>query len=248
MNQPRPVTKIHILHILLNLDPGGLENGVVNVVNGLDADEFCSSVCCVQHLGTFAKKIRAPVQMFQMGHTRGNDWLLPIRLAHRIRQIRPDIIHTRNPEAYFYGFPAAKLAGVKHIVHSEHGRNFPETAVRRTVQRFFSRFTDQIFAVSNDLRENVIRYIGIPPSRITVIANGVDLGNFNSNNRARIRGDLGLEGKVAIGSVGRLVAVKNYQLLLRALRFLTDRFNLALLLIGDGPERMSLERLTAESG
>jgi sugar transferase (PEP-CTERM/EpsH1 system associated) len=247
MTQPKP-GQIHVLHILLSLEPGGLENGVVNVINGLDENDFFSSVCCLQRTGEFAERIRVPSIVFQMGHTKGNDFFLPVRLAWRIRQLRPDIVHTRNPEAFFYGFVAAKLAGVKVIVHSEHGRSFPETPLRRRVQKLFSAYTDQIFALTNDLRKDLIEHISIPSSKIEVIPNGVDLGRFQSGDRHVIRRQLGIGDKIVIGSVGRLVPIKNYALLIRSMSRLREQFDLAAVFIGDGPERARLEALAHELG
>lgn len=243
----RPESKrIHVLHILLSLDPGGLENGVVNVINGLDPEIFFSSVCCLQHSGEFANRIRVAANIFQMDHTKGKNFFLPIRLARRIRRLRPDIVHTRNPESFFYGFLAAKLAGVKTIVHSEHGRSFPEKPLRRLVQRFFSVYTDHIFAVSKELRHAVIEHISIPPSKIDVIYNGVDRGRFESGDRAFIRQQFGIKEEIIIGSVGRLAAIKNYGLLIEAIARLRDQHDVALVFIGDGPESERLQALARD--
>lgn len=74
--------RIHIQHVLLSLQPGGLENGVVNVVNGLDPSRFRSSLCCLQSVGGFASRVRAAdVSIYKMGLLAGNDYGLPWRLA-----------------------------------------------------------------------------------------------------------------------------------------------------------------------
>src|SRR6187551_2979455 len=95
--------RLHVQHVLLSLRPGGLENGVVNVINGLDEGRFRSSVTCLQEGGEFVA---------------------------RIRRTKTDIVHTRNAEAFFYGFAAAKLARVRALVHSEHGRELPDSPRR----------------------------------------------------------------------------------------------------------------------
>ncbi|MEO8386752.1 MAG: glycosyltransferase [Betaproteobacteria bacterium] len=233
--------RIHVLHVLLNLDPGGLENGVVNVVNGLDKQEFHSSVCCLQHKGVFAQRIQGDTIVFEMGHTKGNNFLLPLRLAARMRTLRPDIVHTRNPESFFYGFVAAKLAGVTAIVHSEHGRNFPDSNLRHRVQGIFSKHTDCIFALTGNLRDSLIKHVGIAPEKIDVIYNGVDLKKFQSYECSTIRQQIGAGNRLVVGSVGRLVSIKNYKLLIEAMHLLRNRFDLMLVLIGDGPERANLE-------
>lgn len=241
--------RIHIQHVLLSLQPGGLENGVVNVVNGLDPARYRSSLCCLKHAGEFTARIHADgVAIDEMGWRGGNDAAMPFRLARLFRRTRPDIVHTRNAESFYYGFLGAKLAGVPAIVHSEHGRIFDDRPLRFRVQRLFSRHTDRIFAVTEQLKRDLVHHVRIPASRIEVLYNGVDPGRFRPAAREAQRATLGLApGDLAIGSVGRLAAVKNYPLLIRALRRL-DRADARLLLVGEGPERNALQTLVRELG
>lgn len=241
---------IHIQHVVLSLRPGGLENGVVNLINRLDPGEFLSSVCCLKEAGEFASRL-APSKtvVHEMGWRGGNDPLLVLRMARLFRQTRPDIVHTRNAEAFFYGFLAGKLAGVPAIVHSEHGRTFDDRGIRFVVQRVLSNFTAAIGAVSEQLKRDLIHHIGIPGERIAILHNGVDLDRFSSlESKETLRRDLGFStNDLVVGSVGRLVAVKNYPLLLRAVASLGDE-RVRLLLVGDGPERGSLEELANSLG
>ena len=241
--------KTHIQHVVLSLQPGGLENGVVNVANGLDPARFQSSVCCLKRAGGFASRLdRESVPVFEMESRGGNDLLLPLKLARLFRRTKVDIVHTRNAEAFFYGFLGAKLAGVGAIVHSEHGRTFHDRRIRFWTQRFFSRYTDNIFALSAQLKRDLVTYVGIPGHRIGVQYNGVDLKRFSVSNANKIRAQLGLAtGNIIIGSVGRLVPVKNYQLLLQAVHSLGME-NVVVLLVGDGPERLVLQELAKRLG
>ncbi len=233
---------IHIQHVLLSLEPGGLENGVVNVVNRLDPARFRSSVCCLRRAGAFASRIlSADVPVHEMRSGGGNDPLLPLRLARLFRQTGADIVHTRNPEAFFYGFLGAKIAGTKSVVHSEHGRSFDDRQIRFLVQRVFSRYTSALFAVTEQLKRDVVAHVGIPADRIEVLYNGVDFGRFVPAAGNRLRTELGLASDILIvGSVGRLASVKNYSLLLRAIGEIRAE-KVAVVLVGDGPERAALE-------
>lgn len=234
--------RLHICHVLLSLRPGGLENGVVNIANRLPRDRFRSSVCCLQQSGDFSQRLAPDVDLRAFGLQRGNDPLLPFRLARHLRASAVDIVHTRNPEALLYGYPAARLAGAR-IVHSEHGRTFPEKTLRRWVLSSFVRRTEAAFAVSRTLKDDLVRYLDYPEDHLAVLYNGVDCGRFAP--RARVA-DRGLDRPLTIGSVGRLVAVKNYALLLQAAAGLPEDLRARVLLIGDGPERPALERLAAE--
>lgn len=242
--------RIHIQHVLLSLQPGGLENGVVNIVNGLDPNRFRSSLCCLQSAGDFARRVHAPdVSIHEMGLGRGNDYRLPWRLARLFRRTRPNIVHTRNPEAFFYGFLGAKLAGVRALIHSEHGRTFPDKWHRLWVQQLFSRYTTAVFAVSEQLKRDLVREVGLPAPRIEVLYNGVDFSRCvlidRESVRRRLRADV---NDIVIGSVGRLAPVKNYPLLLRAVQGLTATAGVIVVLVGDGPERTALMVMAQELG
>lgn len=241
---------IHIEHVLLSLRPGGLENGVVNVVNRMDRGRFQSSVCCLKEAGAFASRIEAPgVQVHEMGLRGGNDLALPLRLAAHFRNTRPDIVHTRNPEAFFYGWLGARLAGVPFVVHSEHGRTFCDRRIRLLAQRWMSRFTSQVFSVSEQLRADLTRHVGIPHSQMQVIQNGVDLARFGvRDQRSEVRDEFGMGANdFVICSVGRLAEVKNYAFLLRCVAA-AGLSSCRVVLIGDGPEKSALASLAESLG
>ncbi len=236
---------IRIQHVILSLQPGGLENGVVNVVNGLNPDRFQSSICCLKQTGAFASRILPnQAQIYEMGLQGGNDYLLPLRLARLFRRTRTDIVHTRNLEAFFYGFLGAKLGGVRAVIHSEHGRTFPDKPHRTYLQRFFTRFTDNVFAVSKQLKRDLVTYVGLSAGRIDVLYNGVDTNTAQGRDRVAIRRELGVrDSGIVIGSVGRLVPVKNYAVLLRAVPGLLANHDVTVIFVGEGPERPALEAL-----
>jgi len=248
VNPPAP--PIRVLHVLLSLEPGGLENGVVNVINRLDPARFESSVCCLKRAGGFARRIEDPrVVVHEMDWLGGNDPRLALRLAALLRRTRPHVVHTRNAEPFFYGFVGAKLARVPALVHSEHGRAFDDRPSRFAVQRWMSRHTDAIFAVSGQLKADLVRHVGLPDAAIDVLHNGVDLSRFDAPERARaaLRGAWGVpDGTLVVGSVGRLAAVKNYGLLVRAVA--SSGLDVHLVLAGEGPERASLAALADSLG
>jgi sugar transferase (PEP-CTERM/EpsH1 system associated) len=237
--------KLHVCHVVLSLNPGGLENGVINVINGLPRDSFRSSVICLQEAGAFAQRIQVPgVQVTAMGLKPGNDPWMPLRVARRLRTLKPDIVHTRNIEAFFYGAVAAKLARVPHLVHSEHGRTFPETALRSRLQRLLLKGTDYAFTVSRQLRSDMESHIGVRPGIFDVLYNGVDMRKFSGPASA----SPAQSQTVTILSIGRLAAVKNYALLLQALAQLPRDLVWRYQCVGEGPEREALQALAASLG
>jgi sugar transferase (PEP-CTERM/EpsH1 system associated) len=244
VDRARPVIGVH--HVVLSLQPGGLENGVVNVVNQLDRRRFASTVCCLKEAGEFARRIEDPrVAVHALGWVGGTDLALAIRLARLFRRTRAQIVHTRNAEAFFHGFVAAKLAGVPAIVHSEHGRSFDDRPLRLAAQRWLTRFTSAVFTVSEQLKSDLVRFTAIPPAAIDVLHNGVDVDRFavrdpQSRHRWRTAWGIGIDDSV-IGAVGRLAPVKNHALLLRAVA--GSRSGAHVVIVGEGPERESLQAL-----
>jgi sugar transferase (PEP-CTERM/EpsH1 system associated) len=241
--------RLHIAHVVLSLQPGGLENGVVNVVNGLDADRFRSTVICLKQAGEFAQRLKAPgTTVHTMGLQPGNDWGLPWRLSRLLRREGVDVVHTRNAESFFYGAAAAKLGGIRHLVHSEHGRTFDDKPARFRLQRLLSSGADAIFTVSEQLKRDLCVHVGLAPRKVEVLYNGVDLSRFGSTRREAARVALGLaKDTIVVGSVGRLVSVKNYALLIRALRD-PGLAKVSTILIGEGPERAALEQQIQSDG
>lgn len=243
---PAASAPIHVGHVLLSLRPGGLENGVVNVINGLDRREFRSSVCCLQSSGEFAQRITDErCRILEFGLRPGNHPRLVWRLARAFRMLRLDVVHTRNAESFFYGALAARLAGVPALVHSEHGRVFPEKWHRALAQRWLLRSASCAFAVSQQLAEQLVAQIGVRPGTFSVIYNGVDTRRFAGRAPAERRNP---GSEIVIGSVGRLAAVKNYGLLLQAVARLPTDMRWRLVLIGDGPQRAELERTATGLG
>lgn len=170
-----------------------------------------------------------------------------MRLARLFRRTKTEIVHTRNAEAFFYGFLGAKLAGVRALIHSEHGRVLPDSPRRMALQRWLLRFTDAAFSVSDQLRRDLITHLRVPDGRFETIYNGVDVTRIASADRASARRAFGVaDDEIVIGSVGRLVPVKNYELLLRAFSRLRARTRLVF--IGEGPERAKLEGVAATCG
>jgi sugar transferase (PEP-CTERM/EpsH1 system associated) len=240
------MSQLHICHIVLSLEPGGLENGVVNVVSGLDPREFRSSVCCLQRVGAFADRLGAGVAVTGMDLRPGNHPWMAVRIARLLRAWHADIVHTRNAESFFYGVVAARLAGVRAVIHSEHGREFPEKPLRAWLQRRLLRNVDFAFTVSRQLKSDLERELRVPASRFEVLYNGVDVGRFQRQRAHDLAPDS--SHTLLIGSVGRLVPVKNYALLLQSVARLPNALPCRLLLIGEGPERAALERLAAQLG
>jgi glycosyltransferase involved in cell wall biosynthesis len=138
------------------------------------------------------------------------------------------------------------------IIHTEHGRmlhEFDNQKVNRA-ERFLSRWVNEIVAVSEPTRQKYSGITGIPPGKIQVVPNGIDIKRFQVAAKATLREQLGIRAEDHVaGNVARLSPEKNQALFLRAsVRVLRECKNLKVLLVGDGPERNSLEKLVDDLG
>jgi len=249
----RPVdTRPVVVHAVHSLAVGGLENGVVNLVNGTGA-EFRHVVVCMTTEGPMRERLRPGVEVLALGKRRGHDVRAFVRLTGTLRRLRPRIVHSRNWAA-FDAVVAARLAGVPFVIHGEHGREMsdPHGRLRRRnrARRLLAPLVSRFITVSEDLRRWLIQEVRLPAARITTIHNGVDLSRFGDLERQTARLRIGLSGDApVVGTVGRLDPVKDQAGLVRAFATVLKAHPGAMLVIaGDGPCRTDLVRLIAELG
>lgn len=245
--------RICILHVMDSLSNGGLENGVLNLIKHMDAEQFEHSICTVRALGVNAERLPADrVQLLHLGKREGSRFQL-LELRRAIREIRPDVVHSRNWGA-IEAVVAARLTRSCAVVHSEHGLESSAAAHelwrRVAFRRLAFELADRVLCVSRQLRDLYSRLTRFPGHRMTVIHNGVDSRRFcpDPEARARLRRELGIpESDFCIGCVGNLSPVKDHGTLLHAL----ERSGQAargwhMLIAGEGPERPKLAALARE--
>lgn len=240
---PRPL----IVHVVYRFDTGGLENGVVNLINRLPSESWRHAVIALTTITDFRKRIvRNDVEYFALEKGPGHGLLLYPRLWHLLRELRPAVVHTRNLAALEMVVPAW-AAGVPIRVHGEHGRDVNDLdGSRRRYQwarRLYRPFVTRYVALSHDFHRYLTERVGIPASIIEEICNGVDAERFRpaAGPREPIEGcpfrDPGLW---LVGTVGRMQPVKDQANLVRGFvraieRDPTQRARLRLVLVGDGP-------------
>ena len=238
---------LHVVHVVHTLETGGTENGVVNLVNALDG-AFRHTVLAMTTSGVMARRLSRAVDVHALGKRPGLDLKAIARLTALVRRLKPDVLHSRN-WGTFDAVLAGRLAGVPTIVHGEHGREVsdPQGLNRRrnVARRLCAPLVSRFIAVSDDLRRWLVDVVGIPARKVETIHNGVDVDRFAHETREAGRRALGLPaGVTVIGTVGRLDPVKDQVGLIHAFGLLADhRRELALVIVGDGPCRSSLEAL-----
>lgn len=234
------------MHIVYHLKTGGLENGLVNLINQTPAGRFRHAVICMKELGEFALKInQTPV--YCLHKQEGHDFALYFRLYSLLKRLKPDIVHTRNLATLECQIPAW-LAGVSHRVHGEHGwdsfdpfgLNLKHQRLRRLVKPWVHRY----IALSRQIEEYLTDKVHVDAQKIARICNGVNTRVFypRRGQKPSIKRCPFSPDHFLIGSVGRMQGVKDQMNLVKAFLNLLKikpeaRQKARLVLIGEGPLR-----------
>jgi sugar transferase (PEP-CTERM/EpsH1 system associated) len=238
-----------VLHVIQRLAVGGLENGLVNLINRMPEERYRHAIVCLADATDYSRRItRKDVSVFTLDQRPGQDYSVHWRMLKLLRRLRPAIVHTRNLATLEFQTVAA-LARVGGRVHGEHGRDMYDLdgtnpkykLLRKVVRPLIQHYT----AVSIDLARWLVDTIGIRSDRVTQIYNGVDTEKFRPRDGARE--GFGPDGFLTprpfvIGTVGRLEPVKDQLTLVRAFIQLARssaeaRERLRLVLIGEGSLR-----------
>lgn len=249
-----------IAHVIFRLGTGGLENGVVNLINNLPAERYRHCVICMTDYTDFRNRIKKDnVQVYCLNKKPGQDIAVYWRLWKLLRIIKPDILHTRNLSALEAQLPGA-LAGIKYRIHGEHGRDVEDiegTNPRYVfLRRLFQPIVRRYIPMSKDLENWLIKYIKVPSNKISQIYNGVDINQFSIADIKPLS-ILPLEFRspelMLIGTVGRQAPVKDQITLVKAFIHLIQnnqdaRHLVRLILVGTGTVQSKLRDLCLEAG
>jgi sugar transferase (PEP-CTERM/EpsH1 system associated) len=245
-----------VVHVVYRFDTGGLENGIVNLINRMPAVVFRHAVVALTEVSDeFRKRIgRTDIGFHALHKPPGQGlWMYP-QLYKLFRHLRPAVVHSRNLAALEAQLPAW-LAGVPVRIHGEHGRDISDLQGRsrrhQWMRRVYRPFVHHYVALSRDLAEYLQCRIGVPGERIVQPCNGVDLQRFRpaEGGRAPLAGNPFDDPALwLVGTVGRMHAVKHQTLLAQAFVQALQtrphlRKTLRLVMVGDGPlreESMSL--------
>jgi sugar transferase (PEP-CTERM/EpsH1 system associated) len=238
-----------VVHVIYRLAVGGLENGVVNLLNHMPPERYRHAIVCLTESTDFRDRLqRTDVPIIALHKQTGQDFGVYVRLWKVFRRLRPDIVHTRNLSGLEYLVPAF-FAGVAARIHGEHGRDIYDldgSSVKYNLwRRVMKRFVHRYIAVSADLADWLIHTVGAGVDQVTHIYNGVDVQRFHP--RLASRPPLGPDGfapdqTLVVGTIGRMEPVKDQLTLVRAFLHLLDaipnaRQRLRLVIIGDGSLR-----------
>jgi sugar transferase (PEP-CTERM/EpsH1 system associated) len=251
MKAPAPL----IVHVVYGFSVGGLENGLVNLLNRMPRERWRHVIVSLTQVSSrFAERVeRSDVQFIELDKRPGHLVRDYPRLYRLFQQLRPAVVHTRNLAALEAVVPAW-AAGVPVRIHGEHGWNNEDPEGRRRryqyLRRLYRPFVNRYVALSRHLRDYLEREVGVPLERVSQLYNGVDTERFRpAVERPPIAGcPFGRPDDWLVGWVGRMDPVKNVRSLVQGFARAVERSPVAanhmrLVLVGDGPMRESVEQL-----
>jgi sugar transferase (PEP-CTERM/EpsH1 system associated) len=250
-----------VLHVMYSFAVGGLENGVVNLINRMPESRWRHGVLALSHVDDrFRRRIRRSDVVFEsLQKPPGHLVRMYPQVYAVLRRLQPAIVHTRNFAALEVQVPAW-AARVPVRIHGEHGWDVNDpggTRARyRWARRLYVPFVHRYVAVSAHLRDYLVQAVGVDAGKVEHLCNGVDSARFSPGaaGRTPIAGcPFGAPGLCLVGTVGRLREVKDQVNLARA--FVHARRSdpvaagpLRLVIAGDGPLRAQVEGVLREAG
>ena len=254
--------QIRVLRVIARLNVGGPARHVALLNSGMDTDRRFRSWLVTgtenPSEGTLLDYAQArgvePVvipEIFGQASLTPRDLVALAKLTALTRRLRPHVVHTHTAKAGFLGRLAARAAGVPVILHTYHGHvlsgyySQAKTRALQLMERGLAHLSDQLIAVSDRVRDDLVQFGVAPAERFRVVPLGLDLAPLFdvSAQRGVLRRELGVAlDAPLVGIVGRLFPIKNHALFLdAAARLLAEQPDARFVIVGDGALRGELE-------
>ena len=241
---------IRVAYVIWSLGLGGAEQVVIRLAAGLDRSRFEPIIMCLDEAGVFAEQAgRAGIDLMVL-HKRGPfDLRVLGRLVNAYRQRRIDVVHTHLWGANVWGRIAARLAGVRTVIATEHNVDTWKRGYHFAMDRLLARWTTTLVAVSQQVRE-FYEQRGVGRGRWRVIYNGVEVPSEGTRHRNGSYQEWGIAShEPVVGLIGRLAPAKRPDLFVEAVaRAVRDLPQLKALIVGDGPMRPQVEAQVTRLG
>lgn len=240
-----------VTHFVENLNRGGLERTVIDLVRTqLASGQRCQVVCLFER-GALAGELDVlGVPVLACGKRRGFDVRALARARRHVVAHGSRILHSHNAAAHYHAVLATLGLGLRTI-NTRHGMGaLDATSRRERLYRLSLRRTAVVATVCEAARRELERGGWPHATRLAAVPNGIDIGRFAPRDEAareRLVASLGLPPRTRlVGTVGRLNRVKDHAGLLQAFARLRDEVpDAALVVVGDGELRAELAALAA---
>lgn len=242
-----------VLHVIYSLYRGGAERVIETQLLGGDRRAFEYLVCSITSGGDMIDRMaNAGARVFLLGKRRRGDVTAVTKLANLIRLEKVDLLHLHNAPGMFWGTLGQLASGTGvPIVRTEHNPYLPATtpALYRDLYPLFTKRASKVICVSDRVRQSFVERFPRLADRFIEVPNGIRLEDYEKlPPRAECRAQFKLlPGAKLIGTVGRMVPVKNHKLLIEALFLVRQTMpDVHLAIIGEGEMRDSLASYAAD--
>ncbi len=247
--------RISVAFFLSDLDAGGAQRTIVNLVNSLPMHRFAASLVVGRNSGAARDWLARGHEVVDLGCARTRDTLLPLR--RYLAAARPDVLFATMVDANIVAALATRLGGHRpRLILREsnpHRARNDLGLFRRCAVRWAYARADALVALSHGVGRELIADYGFDPARVVTIHNPVDTECWRQRAQTARQsgapwGSFGGDGPVLV-AVGRLIRQKGFDLLLQALSRCEGAGRKArLVIVGEGPERRALAALAHELG
>ena len=225
-----------IMHMVLNLEIGGLENLVCEMarIQTQQGDEVV--VCSLDSQEASLRKVEEDgFRIIYLDRRGGKDFRLLFRLVRLLKKEKPDILHTHNKAPLIYGALVRYLTKVPVLVNTRHGE------LKSYRHSFLLKAHDFIITVSHAVKRGFLETSRIQENKVKVIHDGIDIKKYDGSGA--VSQSLEKNGRLIIGLVARLDHCKDVFNLLNSFQKVVALVNNAeLWIVGDGVLRSDLER------
>ncbi len=213
---------LKVLHVITQLELGGAQKNVLSILSGLHRDKY--EIHLISSPGLLEEEARSIpglhlrlLSFLKRSPSPILDILAFLYLAAYMKKNRIDIVHTHSSKAGILGRWAARLAGVKVIIHTVHGWGFhdyfksPLNDFYILLEKGTAKITTRLIAVTqNDIRQGLERGIGVV-GQYVLIRCGIDKASLNIDERVvlDLRASLGLGDEKVVGMIACLKPQKN---------------------------------------
>jgi glycosyltransferase involved in cell wall biosynthesis len=233
--------KIRILHIIESGGPGGAETVLLNIVNNLDENEYHSIVVLLRTGWLHQQLKKNAISTILLKSLHSYDLSFLIRLWLNVKERKVDLIHSHLPDVNLYSCLAGFAARIP-IVTTYHGSpTEPQGRINSYGLKYplIRTLSTRIVAVSDWLKDDLVKTARFPPKKLKTIYNGVDWKRFDlPSNSMTKRKELNIApDEKVVGMVANLRPAKGYEYFIRAAAIIAeDTPKVKFLVIGEEEE------------